>query len=563
MRVGPGSARRNRAVWACAPSACLLLAAVVPSPLEAQTLTADLFRPEKGGFVQPKDLPSRKAPDQKPRDPVDEPRLVTLDGSAPGALGRAPLAAPAPAPAPAPGDYDPQNRRRTVAKLYPGQPKPKKLGPGNAASTAVTPNAATTIQRRQAPIAPALAGTVPGQPPRKRLKPDDNPFDPIGTRVGGFLVKSAVELRGGYDTNPARINIPKGSAFYAVAPELMVTSDWSRHALVADLRGSYTGYGTTLGTDSNALPLPAPVNLDRPSFDGHIDGRLDATRDTKLLGQLRMRVFTDNPGSPNIQTGLTRYPLGFSAGTSLGIDQSFNRLQIAAVGTFDRTTYQPSQLTDGTTDSNSDRNYNQYGGVMRVSYELKPGIKPFGEVQVDQRARDLPYDRSGYQRSSNGTAVKGGTSFEFSRLLTGEIAIGYGMRNYVDPRLADLTGLLTSASLIWTATPLTTARFSSTTTLDETTLAGVSGVLTRTYSFQVDHDFRRWLTAVGRFSWGTSDYQISDRFDKFGSVGGDLIYKMNRNLQVKAQLRRDWLDSSVPGSSSAATVVTLGVRLQH
>ena len=43
------------------------------------------------------------------------------------------------------------------------------------------------------------------------------------------------------------------------------------------------------------------------------------------------------------------------------------------------------------------------------------------------------------------------------------------------------------------------------------------------------------------------DYQGSDRLDKFGSVGGDLVYKMNRNMQVKAQLRRDWLDSNEAG----------------
>jgi hypothetical protein len=562
--VGPASARRSRAVSVCAPSACLLLAVVVPSSLQAQALTADLFRPVKGGFVQPKDLPTRKSAEQKARAPVDEPRLVTLDGSEPSSGPRSPNYAPAPAAEPGEFGYDPQGRRHKVAKLYPGQPKPKKLPPGAALrGSQAAPEPPVIVRGNRTPVAPGLAGTVPGQPPRKRLKPDDNPFDPIGSRVGGFLVKSAVELRGGYDSNPARINIPKGAAFYVMAPELMVTSNWSRHALVADLRGSYTGYGTTLGTDGNAIPLPAPVNLDRPSFDGHIDGRLDATRDTKLLGQLRMRVFTDNPGSPNIQTGLTKYPLGFSAGSSLGIDQSFNRLQIAAVGSFDRTTYQPSQLTDGTTDSNSDRNYNQYGGVVRVSYELMPGVKPFGEAQLDRRVRDFEPDRSLYFRNSNGTALKGGTSFEFSRLLTGEIALGYGMRSYADPRLSDLAGLLTSGSLIWTATPLTTARFSSTTSLDETTLAGVSGVLTRSYSFQVDHDFRRWLTAIGRFSWGTSDYQGSDRFDTFGSVGGDLVYKMNRNLQVKAQLRRDWLDSNVPGSSTAATVVTVGVRLQH
>lgn len=562
MRVGPASARQSRAVSACAPFACLLLVLVVPSSLQAQALTADLFRPQKGGFVQVKDLPTRKSSAQTPRDPVDEPRLVTIVDADPNQAVRPQNAALAPPARPGQGGGDLPSGRRKGAKLYPGQPKPKKLGPGNVAVADPAQSALPPARGNRPPLAPALAGTVPGQPPRKRLKPDDNPFDPIGLRVGGFLVKSALETRGGYDTNPARISPPKASAFYVVAPELMVTSDWSRHALVADLRGSYTGYGTTLSPDGS-MALPAPANLDRPNFDGHIDGRLDVTRDTKLLSQLRMRLFTDNPGSPNIQAGLTKYPLGMNSGTSLGIDQSFNRLQIAAVGNFDRTTYQPSQLTDGSTDSNNDRNFNQYGGVVRISYELTPGIKPFGEAQFDRRVRDQNFDSSGYQRSSSGTAVKGGTSFEFSRLLTGEIGVGYAMRSYVDPGLSDLTGLLTSASLIWTATPLTTARFASTTSLDESTLPGVSGVLTRSYSLEVDHDFRRWLTAIGRFSWGTSDYQGNDRLDTFGSVGGDLIYKLNRNLQVKAQLRRDWLDSNVPGSSTAATVVTLGVRLQH
>ena len=68
-------------------------------------------------------------------------------------------------------------------------------------------------------------------------------------------------------------------------------------------------------------------------------------------------------------------------------------------------------------------------------------------------------------------------------------------------------GLLTIASLVWSATPLTTAKFISDTSIDETTLAGVSGVLTHTYTVEVDHDFRRWLTAVGKFTYGTLDYQ--------------------------------------------------------
>ena len=126
------------------------------------------------------------------------------------------------------------------------------------------------------------------------------------------------------------------------------------------------------------------------------------------------------------------------------------------------------------------------------------------------------------------------------------------------PRLDRLQGLLTSASLIWNATPLTTAKFYSDTQIAETTLPGTSGVLVHTYTFEVDHDFRRWLTAIGKFTYGTYDYQGDGRNDKTYSVEGDLIYKLNRNFWIKGTLRHDILDSNVPLASSNSTVVMLG-----
>ena len=53
------------------------------------------------------------------------------------------------------------------------------------------------------------------------------------------------------------------------------------------------------------------------------------------------------------------------------------------------------------------------------------------------------------------------------------------------------------------------------------------------------------------------------RFDRIYSVSGELISKMNRNLWMTGTLRRDWLDSNIPGNSTASTVVMLGVRLQN
>ena len=569
---GPAKGRRRRVFFLRAVLPCLALIAFDGTSSHAQTLTPDLFRPARDGFVSPQDSPLRRTAESGDRtgDIANDARLRDKDRPAPSRIGAIPTYGLPVASGASSSGYDSLNRTRKKAKFYPGQARPKPPpGPGSKPPQPLPANGRVRLSvppsesANKTPIPPAMAGNVPGQPPRRRLKIDGDPFGAVGDYAGSFLIKSAVELRGGYDTNPRRTFVPGGSPFYVIAPEFLAISDWERHAVVADLRGSFTGYGNSFPPPTDGTISSAPVDIDRPDFTGHVDGRLDVSRDTRLLGQVRLRISTDNPGSPNIQAGLQRYPIYATLGGTFGIDQNFNRLQLSAGGTVDRTVYQESKLTDGTSTTNDDRNFNQFGGVGRVSYDLMPGIKPFGEIEGDSRVHDLRYDRNGFQRDSSGGYVKAGTSFEFSRLLTGEISVGYAARDYVDPGLNRLQGLLTASSLTWTATPLTTVKYYSTTSIDETTLAGVSGVLTRTYTVEVDHDFRRWLTAIGKFMWGSLDYQGDNRRDKIYSVSGDLIYKMNRNFWVTGTLRRDWLDSNLPGNSTNSTVVMLGVRLQH
>lgn len=549
---------------------CLALIALTGTIAQAQIVTPDLFSPTRSSQLTPVDSPLRRTnaeANDKTSDEANDARVRDKEKPAPSRIGAIPrYGLPAASGASSSG-YDSLNRKLQKPKYYPGQVRPKPPpGPGSRppllSNTPLRLSIPPSQTANKAPIPPAMAGTVVGQPARKRLKDDDDPFGAVGDYAGSFLIKSAVELRGGYDTNPARIAVPRGSPFYVVAPEFLAVSDWERHALVADLKGSFTGYTNTF-PPVDGVVSSAPTNVDRPNFNGHVDGRLDVSRDTRLLGQARLLVATDNPGSPNIQAGLARYPVYATFGGTFGVDQNFNRLQLSAGAAVDRTVYQNSQLTDGTSTTNDDRNYNQFGGLGRVSYDLMPGLKPFGEIEGNVRSHDLLVDRNGYQRNSNGGSVRAGTTFEFSRILTGELAVGWAARTYEDPRLLPLQGLLTSASLVWVATPLTTAKFFATTTINETTVPGVSGVLTRTYTAEVDHDFRRWLTGIGKFTWGTQTYQGDQRFDRFYSLSGDLIYKMNRNLWITGTLRRDWLDSNQPGNSTAATIVMLGVRLQH
>ncbi len=520
--------------------------------LHAQALTPDMMVPTQGGFAPPSRSPLRPTP---PADDPNERASALRDTIAPSRIGATPVYGVPAASGASDTGFDSLNRKRKQPRLYPGAPKPKTVGPGNPQIALPPP------KRVETPVPPAVAGTVAGQPPRRRLRPDDDPFGQVGFYTGGFLTKAAVELSGGYDTNPGRISTPKGSWLYMISPELLATSDWQRHSVVVDLRGSFTGYGSTFPSTLTSVS-PIPTVIDRPDFTGKIDGRLDVTRETRINSELRLRVGTDNPGSPNVQVGLDKYPIYTTTGATIGVEQDLSRFQVSLAGTIDHTQYQNSKLTDGTSASNDDRNFDQYGGIARVTYDLTPGIKPFAEFEADTRVHQLYFDNQGFARDSTGGYLKGGTTFEFSRLLTGDFAIGYQLRDYADPRLNRLQGLLTSGSLVWTATGLTTVRFNATSSIDETTLPFASGSISRDYSLTVDHAFRRWLIGSIKAGYGTTDYD-GERNDKRYYVEGDLVYKLSRTLQIKGSVRQDWLDSNAPGASAHGTVVMLGVRVQR
>jgi hypothetical protein len=465
--------------------------------------------------------------------------------------------------------FDSRNRRKIGTR----KPPPTAVA-AEALPSVLPPPDAVTVPLRVPPPAPVVPPppTVPqlarrGAPPTDgvtnvplvpvpalaaRKRPSDvDAFEPIGLRVGTFVIKPAVEFSAGYDTNPQHVSGGGGSAIYTIAPELLVRSDWERHALNADIKGSYIDYGHTFVPD-----------LDRPNLDGKVDGRIDVTRDSQIDAQARLLVGTDNPGSPNLQAGLAKLPIFVSGGGTLGYTQRFNRFELSGKASVDRTVYQASDLTDGTTASNDDRNYNQYGFTLRGGYELTPGVKPFVEGGVDSRVHDLAFDRNGVVRDSDGYALRGGSTFELGRKLTGEISAGYAHRDYKDPRLPPLDGPLIAGSLIWSATALTTLKFTATTVLNETTLSGVSGTLTHDYVLEADHAFRRWLLGTLRLGYGSDDYVGSTRVDDRYFAAVSLLYKMNRNMQLKAELRRDWLRSTDPTANYSANAFLVGVRLQ-
>jgi len=399
-------------------------------------------------------------------------------------------------------------------------------------------------------VAPGLT-----EPPMVRVKKrkDDDPFAPVGLRLGGFTVITGVDLMAGADSNPLRsgpATKSRSAMIYQVAPDVSIMSEWSRHQLQIDLRGSYSYY-------------PSESDASRPTFDGRVAFRGDLAENTILNLEARERIDTLRPGSTDLSSAVKGRPAYYTHSGSASVTHKAGYTALTAGATVDRTTYDNGMTYAGRLYDQQDRNYTTYGGRLRGAYEITPGISPYVEVTADTRRHDEEFDRNGYKRSSTGGTVRAGTSFEISRILTGDISAGYGERHYDDTRLHKLPGWLADASLVWQATPLTkvTAKLGS--EFVETTTVGSSGAVSRKISLDVAHDLWRNLTLTGTIGYTNATYQGTGNVEQTIAPGVKLDYKIDRNFVVRGSYAFERSISDTPGGGYSAHTVMMGLRIQR
>ncbi len=459
-----------------------------------------------------------------------------------------PASSPA-APASPDGITDPavliQNQASTISRRQP----PRASRPVQAQRT----RGVTQRQFRAPP--PAVAGlpppTDPPPPRRRRAAAEEDPYAPLGLRLGSVTLRPAITNSVGYDTNPQRISgaTRNGSVFSRHEGELAVQSDWNVHELKGTLRGGYSRYVR----DSDAS---------RPDAAGTLDLRLDATRDTRILLESRLNLDTQRPGSPDLTASVKGRPQIYQYGASAGVTHDINRLQLTLRGSVDRSDYEDAKLSSGAILSQKDRNQTQYGLRARAAYELTPGIKPFVQGEIDTRQFDESRDSSGYARSSQGLTGRVGSTIEISRQLTGEVSAGYQDRAYDDDRLKNLRGLIGDAAILWSPTPLTTVTLRGTSELGDTTIAGSSGTTARRATLEVAHALRRNLTVTGFANFGRTEYDGQGLREDSTSVGARVEYKLTRTFSVRASFTHERLNSTAQGSDYTANVAQVGLRVQ-
>ncbi len=386
----------------------------------------------------------------------------------------------------------------------------------------------------------------PGPPPV-----ETNPYDPLGIRLGAMRVYATIRQSLGWDTNPERVSTnSRGDALSRTDGEMRLESGWSRHAFSGVLRGSYDTYRRER-------------DASRPALDASTSLRIDATSATRLALEGALSLDTERPGSPELPGQVSGRPLvvGYSAAAS--VTRDFNRLQLRLRGSAGRTVHEDARLTGGGVVSQRERDRTSLGASLRAAYEIHPGLLPFVELGFDRRLYDRRVGSSGLRRSSNGWTGRVGSSFELTRTLTGEMSLGYQTRQYDDPALRRLDGLVADAALAWSLTPITTLRLTGTSRLDETTAAGASGNRTQRIGLDLRHELRRYLVLNAGASFEAVRYGGSRATDRVLAASLGLDYSLNRALALSSEIRHERLRTTRTGSDYGVETYLLGLRFQR
>ncbi|GEO86070.1 MULTISPECIES: outer membrane beta-barrel protein [Alphaproteobacteria] len=348
--------------------------------------------------------------------------------------------------------------------------------------------------------------------------------DTDGIRLGTMVLRPSISEKLGNE----RTTIGDGTesrTFSETGLKGTLTSDWSRHELTVSGEGYWQKNLAGQGTTDPRANINADLRLDLADQTvAHIKGGYSFSREDN-----------NDPNAvsgASVQSGIHRYSGGVS------VEHDFGRLRGTIAADIVRFQYSDAELSDGSTLSLSDRN--RLSGELRgrIGYEISPAITPFVEVAIGKLSYDQKHDNSGYARSADTYAARGGIAADFGDKLRGELGIGYERQRFEDSRLSDLAALTIDGNVTWSPHRGTDVDIGLSTTIDPSTTAGQNGSVIYTLDSVVQHQLRNNL--VLRLSNAIKWTQYPDSSAASDSVtyttGAGLAWSINRYLDLTADV---------------------------
>lgn len=408
------------------------------------------------------------------------------------------------------------------------------------------------------PAPPPAEGGDAVQRTNRRVRPvegkgdtreEDDPFAPLGLRVGTFTVFPTLEQGLEWSSNADEVPGGGSGLLSSTTLRLSATSDWARHSATIEAYGTYRK--TISGADVSDLEGGLRAGL-----------QLDFSRELKGLARIGYTIRPESASSPVVITNVEKRPLLQTIEGSLGLAKEAGKLRLAINGAVARDQFGNARLAGGGTLSQSDRNTTLATLSLRGGYALSPATTPFVEGEVGRRFYDETHDSSGYARSATRLGARAGVALDMGEKLSGEASLGWIVESPDDARLEAISGPSAAVNLAWSPVRGTVVKLDGATTVETTTTPGESGSLLHSGQVSVEREIRADLKSSLLLGADWRSY-VAGGHDLVLFGEAELTWWLNRNLGVTGRVRHEKLDSSLAGRDYEASSVFLGMKLQR
>lgn len=375
------------------------------------------------------------------------------------------------------------------------------------------------------------------------------PYDPVGIKVGSFVLFPEVETGLRYDSNVLSAPNPDSDIAYTLNPSARLVSNWRRHALEFNANATLS-YFSEFDTED-----------DRGYF-AEARGRLDFTRRTNLQALISHDFAQESRSAIDASNAPDRTDVSTDR-AALTFNHRFNRLTVQLRGSYETRAFSDDDV-NGVISSNDDRDSDEWEQAVRATWEFKPALSAFAEVGFVQREFGAPAQSDNIQRDSTGERYRIGLDFgDTGEFLRGEISIGYGIERPDAGQLSTVEAFLFDANASWRVSELTTLLLNARSDIEETTTAASGGVITHFVGLEARHAFRRHIIGLAEASISTRDFDGTPLEESEWRLGAGLEYFFNRNMILFGNYVHTDFDANTPGTSFVSDEIRLGLRLRR
>ncbi len=376
-------------------------------------------------------------------------------------------------------------------------------------------------------------------------------YESQGLRRGAFIWRPSLNSYLAYSDNVFAVDQDEeADGVLTLQPTIRVASDWNTNRIDAFANILHQEYFENSGESTTGYALGASGQLDASRAV-----RIDAGADYRRAFEGRTAIGASQISVDPIEYGQTN--------VFLGVAREFGRSRLSADGKFLTTNYKDAALPDGTEIDQDFRDQTQASIAARADYAFSPETAFFARVAyVDVNHDQLPI--TGQDRNRQTINGRVGVDFELSRLVRGQVGLGYFTTDFVASELDTVDGFGFDAELEWFATPLITVTTSGERGTRSSELLISPATIQTRIGLRADYEYRRNVILSAGYDFIDDDYNFADRSDKRNDFYLAGLVLLNPNVGLEARIARRSLDSkgALAQSDFDETRLLLGLRWQ-